>query len=93
MSAPSRRELVRHLVGKGLSERRSLRLAGISPSSFRYQPATDRNAALKAKIIALAQRHRRYGAGMIYLKLRQEGMQVNGERVDRPYTERSSHVT
>ncbi|MDC7714201.1 IS3 family transposase [Vogesella sp. LYT5W] len=87
VSAPSRRELVRHLVGKGLSERRSLRLAGISPSSFRYQPATDRNAALKAEIIALAQRHRRYGASMIYLKLRQEGMQVNHKRVDRLYAE------
>ncbi len=87
VSAPSRRELVRHLVGKGLSERRSLRLTGMSPSSFRYQPATDCNATLKAKIIALAQRHRRYGAGMIYLKLRQEGMQVNHKRVDRLYAE------
>ncbi|MFC3534082.1 IS3 family transposase [Vogesella facilis] len=87
VSAPSRRELVRHLVGKGLSERRSLRLAGMSPSSFRYQPATNRNAALKAKIIALAQRHRRYGVGMIYLKLRQKGMQVNHKRVDRLYAE------
>jgi hypothetical protein len=58
VSAPSRRELVRHLVGKGLCERKSLRLADISPSSFRYQPATERNAALQAKIIALAQRRR-----------------------------------
>ncbi|WP_444546971.1 IS3 family transposase [Laribacter hongkongensis] len=87
VSAPSRRELVRHLVGKGLSERRSLRLAGMSPGSFRYQPDTDRNAALKAKIIALAQRHRRYGAGMICLKLRQSGMVVNHKRVDRLYAE------
>ena len=59
----------------------------MSPSSFRYQPATDRNATLKAKIITLAQRHRRYGAGMICLKLRQEGMQVNHKRVDRLYAE------
>ncbi|RKQ58099.1 helix-turn-helix protein [Vogesella indigofera] len=87
MSVPSRRELVRHLLDKGLSERRSLRLAGISLSSFRYQPATDRNAVLKAQIIALAQRHRRYGTGMIYLKLRQQGMQVNHKRVDRLYAE------
>ncbi|WP_101686124.1 IS3 family transposase [Chromobacterium sphagni] len=87
VSAPSRRELVRHLVDKGLSERRSLRLAGMSPSSFRYQPATNRNAALKAKIIVLAHRHRRYGAGMIYLKLRQSGMVVNHKRVDRLYAE------
>ena len=59
----------------------------MSPSSFRYQPATDRNATLKAKIITLAQRHRRYGAGMICLKLRQEGMQVNHKWVDRVYAE------
>ncbi len=87
VSAPSRRELVHHLMGKGLSERRSLRVAGISPSAFRYQAQPDRNASLKEKIITLAQRHRRYGASMIYLKLRQEGMQVNHKRVDRLYAE------
>nr|MBB4248202.1 hypothetical protein [Rhodocyclus tenuis] len=42
----------------------------------------DRNTALKEKIVVLAQRHRRYGAGMIYLKLRQAGMVVNHKRVD-----------
>lgn len=92
MSAPSRRELVRHLMDKGLSERRSLRIAGMSPSSLRYQPAIDRNATLKAQIIALAQRHRRYGAGMIYLKLRQAGMLVNHKRVDRLYAEAGLQV-
>jgi transposase InsO family protein len=74
-------------MGKGLSERRSLRVAGMSPSAFRYQPQPDRNATLKEKIITLAQRHRRYGASMIYLKLRQEGMLVNHKRVDRLYAE------
>jgi len=74
-------------VDKGRSELRSLRLSGISRSSFRGRPTTDRNVALKAKIIALAQRHRLYGTGMIYLKLRQEGMQVNHKRVDRLYAE------
>ena len=33
----------------------------------------------------LAQRHRRYGAGMIYLKLRQAGHVINHKRVDRLY--------
>ena len=37
--------------------------------------------------MALAQRHRRYGAGMIYLKLRQAGEVVNHKRVDRVYAE------
>lgn len=82
VSAPARRELVRYMVGHGLSERRSLRVIGMSASALRYEPASDRNCALKEKIIALAQRHRRYGAGMIYLKLRQAGEIVNHKRVD-----------
>jgi len=75
------------MIDKGLSERRSLRVVGMSPSAFRYQPVADRNTALKERIIALAQRHRRYGAGMIYLKLRQAGEVVNHKRVDRLYAE------
>lgn len=42
---------------------------------------------LSERIVALAHRHRRYGAGMIYLKLRQEGRVVNHTRVDRLYAE------
>lgn len=92
VSAPSRRDLVRYMIDKGLSERRALRVIGMSPSAFRYQPVTDRNVALKEKIVALAQRHRRYGAGMIYLKLRQAGEIVNHKRVDRLYAEAGLQV-
>ena len=92
VSAPARRDLVRYMVGKGLSERRALRIIRMSPSAFGYQPASDRNAALKEKIIALAQRHRRYGAGMIYLKLRQAGEIVNHKRVDRLYAQAGLQV-
>ena len=67
VSAPARRELVRHMIDPGLSERRSLRVMGMSGSAYRYEPAQDRNCVLKDKIIALAQRHLRYRAGMIYL--------------------------
>ncbi len=74
MKAPARRELVRHLAGCGLSERHALRVVGMSASSFRYQPAPDQNHTLREQIVALAHRHRRYGAGMIYLKLRQAGL-------------------
>lgn len=38
-------------------------------------------------MITLAARHPRYGAGTIYLKLRQQGHMVNRKRVDRLYTE------
>ena len=72
---------------RGLSERRSLQVIGMSASSFRYQPAPDRNQALREQIITLAQRHRRYGSGMIYLKLRQAGQPVNHKRVERLYAE------
>lgn len=92
VSAPARRELVRHMVSHGLSERRCLRVVGMSASAYRYEPAQDRNCALKEKIIALAQRHRRYGAGMIYLKLRQAGELVNHKRVDRLYAEAGLQV-
>lgn len=92
VGAPSRRDLVRHMIDKGLSERRALRVIGMSASAFRYQPVADRNSTLREKIIALAQRHRRYGAGMIYLKLRQAGEIVNHKRVDRLYAEAGLQV-
>ncbi len=92
MSAPSRRDLVRHMSEQGISERRALRLVGMSASAYRYQPVADRNSVLKEKIVALAQRHRRYGAGMIYLKLRQAGEIVNHKRVDRLYAEAGLQV-
>lgn len=71
----------------GVSERHALRVVGISASSLRYQPAPDRNGPLREIIIALAHQYRRYGSGMIYLKLRQRGMIVNHKRVERLYAE------
>lgn len=93
VSAPARRDLVRYMIDKGLSERRSLSIVRMSPSAYRYEPSSDRNCVLKEKIIALAQRHRRYGAGMIYLKLRQAGEIVNHKRVDRLYAQAGLQVT
>ena len=70
---------------QGLSERRALQIIGMSASSLRYQPAPDRNSELRERIVHLAQRHRRYGAGMIHLKLSQAGHLVNQKRVHRLY--------
>jgi transposase InsO family protein len=92
VKAPARRELVRHLTGHGLSERHALRVVGMSASAYRYQPMPDRNHDLRARIVALAHRHRRYGAGMIYLKLRQSGQPVNHKRVERLYAEAGLQV-
>lgn len=87
MSAPARRELVQAMKAGGLSERHALRVMQMSASALRYVPAPDRNATLRETIVTLAQRHRRYGAEMIYLKLRQQGELVNHKRVERLYTQ------
>ena len=92
VAAPARREMVRYLVGRGLSERRALSMVRMSASALRYQPRPDRNVELRAKILALAQRHRRYGVGMIYLKLTQAGLRVNYKRVERLYREERLQV-
>lgn len=72
---------------QGVSERHALRVVAMSASALHYEPAPDRNLALRERIKVLAHRYRRYGAGMIYLKLRQEGEIVNHKRVDRLYGE------
>jgi putative transposase len=41
--------------------------------------------SLRERTLAPVHRHRRYGAGMIYLKLCQAGLRVNHKRVDRLY--------
>ena len=92
LAAPARRELVRWMRTRGLTERRCLAIVAMSASSLRYQPRPDRNGVLRARIVALAQRHRRYGVGMIHLKLRQAGEAVNYKRVERLYRLEQLHI-
>jgi putative transposase len=80
------------MTTRGLSERRALRVFSMSASALRYTPRPDRNAAWRERIVALAHRHRRYGAGMIYLKLRQAGWIVNHKRIERLYGEERLQV-
>jgi putative transposase len=87
VSAPARRVLVREWITKGLSERQALSVVRMSASALRYEPRPDRNVELRDRIVALAQRHKRYGVGMIHLKLRQAGIAVNYKRVERLYQE------
>jgi transposase InsO family protein len=87
VTAPARRAVVRDMVTGGLSERRALTIVHMSAAALRYVPRPDPDPGLRDRIVALAHRHRRYGASMIYLKLRQEGQLVNHKRVDRLYAE------
>ncbi|RBC29168.1 IS3 family transposase, partial [Xanthomonas oryzae] len=57
-----------------------------------YRPREDRNVELREHSVALAHRHRRYGVGMISLKLRQEGRLVNYKRVERLYRQQQLQV-
>jgi transposase InsO family protein len=83
---------VRDLVAKGLSERRALIAIRMSASAYRDRSRPDLNGELRKRIQSLAQRHKRYGVGMIYLKLRQTGMVVNYKRVERLYQEAKLQV-
>ena len=83
---------MRHLVERGLSERRALAAVQMSASALRYTPRPDRNVELRERILALAQRHKRYGVGMIHLKLRQERWPVNHKRVERLYQQAQLQV-
>lgn len=84
--------LVRELIVRGLSERRALAIVRMNAAALRYEPWPDRNGTLRERILALAHRHKRYGVGMIYLKLRQEGLLVNYKRVERLYQEAKLQV-
>ena len=50
---------------------------------MRYVPWPDGNAKLRQQVVDMAQRYRRYGALMIYVKLRQIGHRVNHKLVER----------
>ena len=92
MTVPAKRELVRYAQSRGLSERRALKLACLSPSVLRYERRDDGNAELRERIVALAHRHRRHGYRMIHLRLRQEGWLVNIKRVRRLYRQENLMV-
>lgn len=92
VSAPARREAVRMMQSLGSTERRALTVVRMSASALRYQSAPDQNIELRAQIVTIAQRHRRYGADMIYLKLRQAGQIVNHKRVERLYAQEKLQV-
>lgn len=77
---------------KGLTERHALRIVKMSASALRYKPVPDKNEQLRETIVKLAHRHRRYGAPMINLKLRQAGWVANHKRVERLYTEMALQV-
>ncbi len=86
MAVAARRECVRALQARGLSERAACRLRGISASVLRYVPRDDGNAVLRERLKALAGQHRLHGSRMLHARLVQEGNAINVKRTYRLYT-------
>ncbi len=72
------------MVDRGC-ERRAFAVLCMSASALRAVPRPDQSMALREHILALAQRQKRYGVGVIHLKLTQAGLRVNYKRVERLY--------
>ncbi|HLY96266.1 MAG TPA: IS3 family transposase [Sideroxyarcus sp.] len=83
----ARREVVRKLQVRGLSERQALRLVGMSASTLRYQPRDDGNDRLRERLTELAGQHRRHGYRMLHSRLRIDGWAINVKRTYRVYRE------
>jgi putative transposase len=84
VTADQRRQAVRFLIGRKVSERRASELAGIGRSSLHYH-AHGRVDDLKllGRLRLLAARHPRYGYRRLWALLRREGRVVNMKRVRR----------
>ena len=84
MTADQRRQAVRFLIGRKISERRAGELAGISRSSLHYQARGRRDdRELLGRLRRLAHRHPRYGYRRLWAVLRRQGEAVNVKRVRR----------
>jgi putative transposase len=71
----------------GYTERRACRLLDVDRSAFQYEREDGGDAALRARLRALASERRRFGYRRLAILLRREGERVNLKRVHRLYKE------
>jgi putative transposase len=71
----------------GLSERRACKLMRVDRSSYRFEPGSDENAALRQQLMELARQKPRYGYRRLWALLSRRGWHVNHKRVYRLYRE------
>jgi putative transposase len=73
----------------GFSERRACRVVGVGRAAARYRTrsAGDGDAAVRARLRALAAERPRFGYRRLHALLRREGLVVNHKRVERLYGE------
>ena len=88
-----KREAIAHLGAMvGLSERRACRLIDADRTSMRYRTRRPADAALRARLRALAQERRRFGYRRLFILLRREGERCGRNRVYRLYREEGLSV-
>ena len=83
VSAQQRRDGVRFLMKRNLSERRSCALVEISRSSNRYEAHPRDDQAVTRKLRGIAKRHKRYGYRRAWALLVRGGERINRKRVYR----------
>ena len=83
-----KREAVAHLkTDHGMSERRACLVIGCVRMTIRYRSRRPDDAALRARLRALAHERRRFGYRRLLIFLRREGFAVNHKRLFRIYRE------
>jgi putative transposase len=70
-----------------LSERTACKLLDVDRSSYRYEPAPDRNSELREELVKLARQKPRYGYRRLHAVLERRSQEVNVKRVYRLYKE------
>ena len=83
VSAPQKREGVRLLKGRRISERRIHALLGISRTGQRYKARPKPQDHLADQVKALSAEHPRYGQNRIWALLRRSGVLVNSKAINR----------
>jgi putative transposase len=68
-----------------MTERRACKLVGLDRSSYRYDPRSDHNAALRQELVNLARQKPRYGYRRLHALLTRRGSPVSAQRVYRLY--------
>lgn len=92
VTAAQRRRAVTWLrSSRQVSARRARRVVGLSASSYRYTSRrTERDAPVRARLRALAEKRPRWGSPRLHYLLAREGRVVNHKRTERLY--RAEHL-
>lgn len=83
MTVAARREAVRFLLTRGLSQRRAGVLLQLHRSTRSYRGRPDRHGEVAKQVYELAHRHPRYGYRRVWALLRRRGQRVNQKHVHR----------